>query len=352
MKRLEKLRKAMLAADLAGVFVSKRENLFYLAGFSGSEGSLYVTADRAVVLVDARYEEQARQECVGWEVLRVSAPNRLDLVAVEERTVGFESEHVSVALFETLKKRLPADVVWRDASPLLKDLRLYKDAEEIAALQKAVAIADGAFSHILPFLKPGVREVEIAMEMDFYMRRLGAKGPSFDFIIAAGARSALPHGVASHAKLQQGSVILMDYGCLYEHYCSDITRTVFLGEPTSEEREVYHIVKEGQRLAMAAMTPGVAANLPDQAVRAFFAEKGLAQYFGHSLGHGVGLEVHEKPTLRERSDERLEPGMVFSNEPGIYLAGRFGVRIEDMVYMTPKGAVTMTQSTKDLLVLG
>lgn len=350
-KRLEKLREAMKKASFQGAFLHKRENVFYMSGFTGTEGSLYITVDRAVILVDSRYEEQATKECPDFEVKRVMDPTRFEVAVEDETIIGFEADHVTVNLFEQMREYLPQQLTLRNIAPLLNNIRLYKDEDELSRLQRAVDIADEAFQHILPFIKEGVREIDVAIELDFFMRKLGAQGPSFDFIVASGERSSMPHGVASVKRIVSGNAITMDYGCICNRYCSDMTRTVYLGEPGAEQRELYAIVKEGQKRAFEAMAVAVDATVPDKGARDYFAEKGLDGYFGHSLGHGVGLEVHEGPVVSPHGKMKLEPNMVFTNEPGIYLPGKYGVRIEDMIVMTPTGPVTMTASSKELIIL-
>ncbi|MBQ1252571.1 MAG: M24 family metallopeptidase, partial [Firmicutes bacterium] len=207
------------------------------------------------------------------------------------------------------------------------------------------------FHHILPFIREGVYEIDIADEMEFFMRKQGASGPSFEFIVAGGARSALPHGVAGKNKLKAHEPVLMDYGCVFENYCSDITRTVFLGDPGEEARALYYIVKEGQLRGYRNSLIGKPIRFAEEAVRAYFAEMELDNYFGHSLGHGVGLEIHEAPTVNCKTDAKFKNGMVYTIEPGIYIPGACGVRIEDMVLMTMSGPEPLTGAPKDLIIL-
>ncbi len=350
-KSLEKLRKKLSEENLDGIFLHQRENVLYLTGFTGSTGGALVTMEHAWILVDSRYTEQAGQQCPDFEVVDVDRPWHFQSLIKDEKTVGFEEDFLTVAIYDEMKEKLADSVSLVPASSLMKDVRMYKEPEELDKLQRAVDIADDAFHHILSFLKEGVMEVDIANELDFYMRSQGATGPSFDFIVASGERSALPHGVASRKKLEHGEAVLMDYGCIYENYCSDMTRTVFLGDPGPEMQQLYYIVKEGQARAYRNAIVGKAMNLPELAVRSYFQQMDLEQYFGHSLGHGVGLEIHEMPFANRKATEKFRPGMVFTIEPGIYIPNGAGVRIEDMVYMTYNGPHTMTGSPKELIIL-
>ena len=351
MNRLATLREELEAGELDAIFLHQRENVLYMTGFSGTTGGLFVTKEKAFVLVDSRYEEQARQQCVDFEVVLSSRPYEIKEVVAGAGSVGFEEDFITVEIYHKLQAECGESVALKPAAEILRKLRMRKDEEELAKIREAVRIADEAFYHILPFLKEGAYELDIANEMDFFMRREGATGPSFDFIIATGERSALPHGVAGRNKLKAHAPVLMDYGCVYENYCSDITRTVFLGEPGEEARALYRVVSEGQKRGYANSLIGKPIAWAEQAVRAYFDELELDRYFGHSLGHGVGLEIHEAPTVNRMSEGKFRDGMVYTLEPGIYLPGAMGVRIEDMVLMTYQGPQQLTQAPKELIVL-
>ncbi len=351
MNRLEALREELINKELDGIFLHQRENVFYLSGFSGTTGGLFVTGEKALLLVDGRYEEQAKQECEGYEIVLSPRPFEIGKVLSCETRIGFEEDVLTYQEYNLLKSEAANDAVLIPATSILKKLRLIKDEDELEKLKQAVKIADDAFHHILPFLKEGVYEIDIANEMDFYMRKQGASGPSFDFIIAGGVRSALPHGVAGKNKLKAHAPVLLDYGCVYEHYCSDITRTVFLGEPSEEARALYRVVSEGQKRGYACSLLGKPMAAADQGVRNFFQQCEMDQYFSHSLGHGVGLEIHEDPVVNGKNTDTFKNGMVYTIEPGLYLPGFCGVRIEDMVVMTYQGPQQLTASPKDLIVL-
>lgn len=351
MKRLDTLRENMADHGLDAMFLHQRENVLYITGFSGTTGGLYVTENHAYVLVDSRYEEQAKEQCPDFEVILSARPWEIAKVKNGEKRIGFEEDVLTYEVYHLLKSEAGEDAELVPAAELMKKQRMIKDEMELEKLKTAVKIADDAFHHILPFIHEGVEEIDIATEMDFFMRKEGASGPSFDFIIAGGARSALPHGVASRAKLQANRPVLMDYGCIYEGYCSDITRTVFLGDPGEEARALYYIVKEGQLRGYRNSLIGKPIRFAEEAVRAYFKECELEEYFGHSLGHGVGLEIHEAPTVNTKSEGKFRNGMVYTIEPGIYIPGACGVRIEDMVLMTLQGPETLTGAPKDLIIL-
>ena len=351
MNRLESLREKMAEQNLDAVFLHQRENVLYMTGFTGTTGGLYVTETRAFVLVDSRYEEQAKEQCCGFDVVLSGRPYEIAKVRNGEKRIGFEEDVLTYEVYQLLKAEAVEEAELVPAAEIMKNLRMIKDEEELAKLKTAVQIADNAFHHILPFIREGVYEIDIATELDFYMRKQGATGPSFDFIVAGGARSAMPHGVAGRNKLKAHETVLMDYGCVYENYCSDITRTVFLGDPGEEAKALYYIVKEGQKRAYANSLIGKPISFAEQAVRSFFAEKELDSYFGHSLGHGVGLEIHEAPVVNAKTDARFKNGMVFTLEPGLYIPGACGVRIEDMVLMTYQGTQTLTEAPKEMIIL-
>lgn len=351
MNRLETLKDELINNELDAIFLHQRENVLYLTGFSGTTAGLFVTGDKALLLVDGRYEEQAKQQCDGFEVVLSPRPFEIGKVLSGERRIGFEEDVLTYEEFNFLVSETADNASLIPAAAILKKMRLIKDEDELTKLRQAVKIADDAFHHILPFIKEGVYEIDIANEMDFFMRKQGATGPSFDFIIAGGPRSALPHGVAGKNKLKAHEPVLMDYGCVYEHYCSDITRTVFLGEPDEEARALYRIVSEGQKRGYACSLLGKPVAFADQGVRDFFQKCELDQYFTHSLGHGVGLEIHEDPVVNGRNNQKLKNGMVYTIEPGLYLPGCCGVRIEDMVVMTYQGPEQLTAAPKDLIVL-
>jgi Xaa-Pro aminopeptidase len=256
---------------------------------------------------------------------------------------------LSYSSFKLYAKEIESELV--PFSGIIEKLRLIKTDAEIKILKVAADIADAAFKHILDFLRPGKTELEVSNELEFFMRRAGATSSSFDTIVASGYRSALPHGVASDKVIEAGDIVTMDYGCYYNGYVSDITRTVAVGEPDAKLKEIYDIVLEAQLLGMAGIKPGMTGREADAITRDYITEKGYGEYFGHSTGHGIGLEIHEGPGLSMKSDVILEPGMVVTCEPGIYIPGLGGVRIEDDTLITKDHNEALTHSTKELIIL-
>jgi len=347
----EKLKEAGLTAMLIGSAVNRR----YLSGFTGSAGILLLTGGNRYLLTDFRYMTQAPEQATGYQVVE-HAPDPLETVAMllaKEGIVrlGFEEQHVTYADYQTWSKALaPVELV--PLPSLVEELRAVKDEQEIAVMQEAAALADDTFSHILGYIETGRTELEIALEMETYMRRRGASGPSFDTIVASGERSALPHGVASARKIGTDEFVKLDFGALYNGYCSDLTRTVVIGKPTDKHREIYAIVLEAQMHALAHIRPGMTGREADALTRDIIARYGYGEFFGHGTGHGFGMEIHEAPRLSMKSNAILTPGMTVTVEPGIYLPGFGGVRIEDDVVITDTGIKILTSSPKELTVLG
>jgi Xaa-Pro aminopeptidase len=338
---------------LDAILFSSLLNIRYLCGFSGSEGALLLTRDNAWFLCDSRYTAQAAVE-VGDAAIRQFTV-KLDTVAellgeLKLSMVGFEAAHTTVADFKALSDKL-AQVELVALNNDLDQIRSCKDPEEIEQLQSVASLASAALLALLPRLVAGVSEREIARELEFEMLRQGADGRAFDFIVASGERGAMPHGRASDKLIQPGELITIDFGAARNGYHSDETVTVALGQPDERGREIYRIVKEAHDLAIDRVRPGVACRELDVVARECIRDHGYAEYFGHGLGHGVGLEIHEKPVVSPRSEAVVEEGMVFTIEPGIYIPGFGGVRIEDTVVVTRDGCRLLTRVPKELMVL-
>lgn len=353
-QRVNKLRKQIEEQPFDGMLILKPENRRYLSGFTGSSGYLLITGQEAVLITDFRYTEQAKGQAPHFRVVEhgSSAPDaiRAELESAGVKRLAFETDHLTYALYAAYNEKFaPVELIPTEG--IVEKIRAVKDEQEIATIRQACAIADAAFSHILGFLKPGISERDVALELEFFMRRQGAKSSSFDIIVASGTRSSLPHGVASDKILQQGDFVKLDFGALYDGYCSDITRTVVLGEPNEQQKQIYNIVLEAQLRALDHLKPGMSGKEADALARDLIREKGYGDQFGHSLGHGLGLYIHEEPRLSALSDDRLEPGMVVTVEPGIYIPGFGGVRIEDDVVITESGIDILTRSTKELVIL-
>jgi Xaa-Pro aminopeptidase len=353
MEKLEKLRKAFLENGIDGLLIESPYNRRYMSNFTGTAGIVLISMDRAQFITDFRYVEQAKKQCEGFEVIRYSA-SIVNEIADQVKNLGinklgFEEEHITYASFKVYEKVIEAELV--PVSGLIEKLRLIKTDSEIKILKEAADIADAAFKHILGFIRPGKTELEVANELEFFMRKAGAASSSFDTIVASGLRSALPHGVASNKVIEKGDLVTLDYGAYYKGYVSDITRTVAIGQPDAKLKEVYEIVYEAQARGMAGIKPGMTGKEADALTRDYIAEKGYGEYFGHSTGHGIGLEVHEGPALSLRSDLVLEPGMVVTCEPGIYIPGLGGVRIEDDTRITYDHNEALTHSSKEQFIL-
>ncbi len=353
MTRVNRLRALLAQHQLDAILIHKPENRTYLTGFTGSAGVALVTERDALLLVDFRYVEQAAAEAPEWEVVKV-APQATDTVVEivrrgELRRIGFESDGLTYKQYGELAKALqPSELVPVDG---LDRLRWVKDTEELARIRKAAAIADAAFAHVRSLLRPGIRERDVALELEFFMRRHGADKEAFETIVASGVRSSLPHGRASDKVLASGEFVTLDFGAVVRGYHSDCTRTVVLGEASSRQREIYELVLTAQQRALAGLRPGLNTRDADALARQVITDAGYGDQFGHGLGHGVGLAIHEGPALSPREDATLEAGMVVTVEPGVYLPGWGGVRIEDLAVITPGGCEILTTAPKHLMEL-
>jgi Xaa-Pro aminopeptidase len=352
--RQKNLREALEGQKLDALVVTHLPNVRYLCGFSGSAGVL-LAAPRSVFITDGRYAEQASQQVDG---VRVSIAKGSPLAAAAEacvrmklKRVGIESDHLTVAQLAALEQALGKGVKVIRLTCIVEQLRMRKDADEIELLRNAVSLSSHLFRPLLRWMRSGTAESAIAAKLEYMAKRAGASAMSFDTIVASGARSALPHGVASAAKLPPTGFVVLDYGVVLDGYCSDMTRTVHLGKIAAEDRALYVAVLEAQLSSISTLRPGVTAGEVDQAARHELKRAKLDRYFTHSTGHGVGLEIHEPPRLAARSDDILLPGMVITIEPGVYLPGRCGIRIEDMVLVTDRGYEVLTPVSKELIEL-
>ena len=340
--------------SLKAVLFTDLRNIRYLCGFSGTEGVLLISPDNAWFLCDSRYTAQAAEEVQGAEI-RESAPNRIDsIVALAHEydlvRIGFEAAHTNVSAFRRMSEML-AGIELVELGSDLDEIRVCKDRAEIELLSSVATLSSQALTAILAYIKPGVREADIALELELEMRRRGADGKAFDFIVASGVRGAMPHGRASDKIIQTGELVTIDFGALKDGYYSDETVTVACGKPEIRAAEIHSIVRTAHDLAILAVRPGISCKDLDEVARAYIRDKGYGEYFGHGLGHGVGLEIHELPTLSPRSTAVLKEGMVITVEPGIYIPGFGGVRIEDTVVVTGSGCNVLTSADKQLLVL-
>lgn len=350
-ERVERLRQAMGQEGIELLLVAETANVTYLTGFSGDSAHLLLSAKDAWLITDGRFTEQAAAEAPHCEVVRHTAS--LAKCAAElanasgAKTLGFEPNVLTVAAHADLTKELQG-VEPVPKKGLVEKLRQLKDAEELQRIRAAAALADDAFRAIRARLAPGQSEAEVANALEFEMRRLGARRGAFEAIVAARQRSSLPHARATDATIAPGDPVLVDWGAEMGLYCSDCTRMLFLGQPDSRWSELYELVREAQEKAIEAIRPGVDAREVDAAARVHIAQAGYGDAFKHGLGHGVGLRVHEGPTLSSRSEDKLAPGMVVTVEPGIYVAGWGGIRIEDLVAVRPDGPEILSSIPKHI----
>jgi len=353
-ERINKLYELLAGAGIEAFYVTNPENRFYLSGFSGTAGALLLCRNDLFLLTDFRYANQAGLESPDFEVIEVTGSyiETLEQILKKKNVflLGCEGDHLSYNQFLALKDKL-AGIDIKGTSGLVEKLRLNKDRAEIKKIEEAVRLADQAFEQILPVIKPGVPEREIALKLEYSMRSMGADGIAFNIIVASGPRSALPHGVASSRILQRGDLITMDFGAVYHGYHSDITRTVVLGKPEPRQEEIYSIVLEAQVQAVKAVRSGVRASDIDRVARDIIARRGYGDYFGHSTGHGLGLNIHENPRLSSKDETILQAGMVVTVEPGIYLPDWGGVRIEDTVMVEESGCRVLTRAPKEKLMI-
>lgn len=351
--RIEKLREQMKKVDLPALLVTSQYNLRYLTGFTGTTGLAVITMDNAYFVTDFRYTEQATSQCQGYQIVQNFGPIYDEVAKIVKddhlTAIGFEEDHVSFALYSVLEEIIATDLV--PINSMIETLREVKDDEELAIIRKACDIADAAFEHILGFIKPGLTEIQVANELDFYMRSLGATGVSFETIVASGVRSAMPHGVASEKVIEQGDLITLDYGCYYQGYVSDMTRTIALGDPGEKLKEIHQLVLDAQLKVIDAAKAGVTGVELDAVARDYFEQKGCAEAFGHSTGHGIGLEIHEGPNVSKVAEKAFVSGNVITNEPGLYYPGIGGVRIEDDMLVTENGVEILTHSPKELIII-
>jgi Xaa-Pro aminopeptidase len=353
--RLTRVREQLTKRRVDAILLTNLDNIRYASGFSGSSATVVITSKRAVILVDSRYTLQAKEECPGFEVIQYSGDvlKTTNDILLEDKvaSVGFEAEYVTISTHRKMRKMIDKGVRLVGTKRVIEDIRLVKDADEIRKLKKAIALADECFDHIISFVKPGMTERDVALEIYLYMYKNGAESLAFDTIVAAGPHAAFPHAEPGQAVLQKGQMLKMDYGARVDGYNSDITRTIFLGEPDDKQKEVYNTVLDAQLKAIEAIKPGVLGKDIDAIARDYIASKGYGENFGHGLGHSLGMATHDGPGLSSGSDIALESGMVMTVEPGIYIEGWGGVRIEDDVLVTETGCEILTKARKDIVVV-
>ena len=350
-ERLVRLRKALEDTGVEGFYISGEPNVAYFTGKKGNDCSLYITQNEAFIITDFRYREMA-QELIWLEYWETAIGKDLYgfINSRPEKTIGLEKDRLKLSTYLSLKEKCPDKefVALRD---IVLELREVKDEFEIDATKKACAIAMKAFDHMCGYLRPGLTEREAAAELEHCMKKLGAEDLSFDTILITGAKTSYPHGVPGDDIIRKGDFVTMDYGCKVDGYCSDETRTVAIGQPTQEMIDVYNIVLEAQLAACDNIKAGMTGKECDALARDVIERAGYGEYFGHSLGHGTGLEIHESPRYAQTWDHPIKAGTIVSIEPGIYLPKKFGVRIEDLALVTETGIINFVTAPKELIIL-
>lgn len=355
-QRLQRLRQGLQAARVDAVLVNHLPNIRYLCGFTGSAGILVVTGRENVFFSDGRYSEQARQEVQGAKIRIRSGKSALAATAewiAEQgtlRRMGIDPAHITVGERDTLARGLRRQRLV-SVLPIVEQMRMVKDSEEVKRIRAACHMAAGLVPHLLETIYSGETETRVAGQLECAARMAGAEEMAFPTIIASGPRAALPHGRASSARIPAKGFVVCDFGVILAGYCSDMTRTVHVGRPSAEARGLYEAVQEAQHLALEAVRPGVTVGEVDFAARKLLRDRHLGKYFTHSTGHGLGLEIHESPRIASGQKDVLRPGMVITIEPGIYVPGKWGVRIEDTVVVNETGCEILTPCPKAMIVL-
>ena len=354
-QRVEKLRRLMAEKNVDAALVTDESNVRYYTGFTGDESMALIDGDHCVFLTDFRYTEQAEGECPGFTVMEPEAAVPFATVDKLCREWGVkrlwvEEENISWSRYNKMSAAMDGiELVPNDGA--VKSVRVVKEPGEIDAIRKAQEIAELGFDYMLDFIEPGMTEREVALELEFFTRREGSEGMSFPSIIAAGPHGAMPHAQLSDQVIRDGDMIVMDFGCIYGGYHSDMTRTIVAGKATDEMKAVYDIVLKAQQTALDGLRDGIGEVAGDKLARDIIDRAGYGKQFGHGLGHGVGLEMHEEPRLAPLAKGVIREGMVVTVEPGIYLPGKFGVRIEDFVLVKKDGIENLTKAPKELIEL-
>ncbi|WP_440895830.1 M24 family metallopeptidase [Amphibacillus sp. Q70] len=353
MTKLEKLRETLSGQELDGLIITNPYNRRYISGFTGTAGMALLTRDDQVFITDFRYTEQATEQAVGFEIIQHKQSIIKELAEqIKKRglkRVGFEQDNLTYSAYQQYTEIIPATLV--PTSGIVEEIRMIKTDEELAIMYKAAEISDLAYDHILKTVEPGMTEIEISNKLEFEMRKHGATSSSFDTIVASGYRSALPHGVASDKKIQSGELVTLDFGAIYQGYCSDMTRTFAVGEISEQLHDIYHTVLEAHLKGLDGIKAGMTGKEADALSRDYIKEKGYGEYFGHGTGHSLGLEVHEEPRLSPAGNTVLTENMVVTVEPGIYIPNVGGCRIEDDIVITSDGNKSLNKAPKELIIL-
>lgn len=349
--RIERVRECLAGQGLPALLVTGPDNIYYLAGFSGSAGALLITDTRRFLVSDFRYVQQAAEETPEWEFILAEGPIEASLASLftdlQLAEVGFEAGHVTCAAYQALAGE-QRPYALRATGDIVERVRIVKDSDEIARIREAVRITDEAYAHLTGLVRPGVTERELALEAEWFMRRHGAEAVAFPIIVAAGAHGALPHAQPGDRAVQPGDLVVVDMGARFAHYCADMTRTFAVAEATPIARDIYRICAEAQRAGVEGISAGISGREADRIVRDVIVAAGYGEQFGHGTGHGVGVEIHEAPRLSRLGEGTLPTGAVVTVEPGIYLPGVGGVRIEDLVIVREQGIEILTAAPKPM----
>ena len=332
------------------VLISSYPNIFYYSGFTSGDAYLVISKNDAVIITDSRYAVQARKQCPEYRLINISEGFYDIINNIEENTVLYEEKDISVGFYLNIKKNC-GEKNFIPASDRISEFRRKKDMDEIKRIQAAEELGDAAFSYIAERIKAGMTENSVAAEIEYFMRKNGAWKMSFETVAASGERSSMPHGTASDRIIKNGEFLTLDFGCVLDGYCSDMTRTVAVGNVSDREKEIYNLVLSAQEEALSKMKVGMKCSDIDALARDIITDAGYGKEFGHSLGHSVGIEIHESPNFSSKSPDVFEVGHVITVEPGVYIDGEFGVRIEDVVAAAKGGIINLTKSPKELIIL-
>ena len=351
-QRINSLRKSFDEYGLDAIFINSPANVSYYTGKAGDDCSIYISADDAFIITDFRYREMALELSDWLTLLETDSDHSLTtlIASRKEKNIGIEEDHLSLHTYNSLRSKIP-DKNFVLTRGLTEKLREVKDPEEIEATRRACEIADKTFTHMLDFIKPGLTENECAAELEYFMKKEGASGTSFSTIFISGIKTSMPHGVPGDKKIEKGEFVTMDYGCIFEGYCSDMTRTVAIGSASEEMVNIYNIVYKAQTECCRKIKAGITGKEADSIARDIITAAGYGEYFGHGLGHGTGLEIHESPRYSPGYKDKIKENTIVSIEPGIYLPKKFGVRIEDLALVTKNGIINFISAPKELIIL-
>ncbi len=348
--RISYLRDQMSKSDIDTLFISNKDNIRYYSGFTGTFAFLLISENKAIIITDSRYTLRAEEESPDYEIYKLkSGDNWIENSTniTKTKLIGYEGDYVSVNLLNQLQKKAEKINKWKDFSEKITSGRIIKSDEEVEILQKTIDISDSAFNNISKKIKTGMTERDVAWEVEKEMRELGAESPSFDTIVASGINGSKPHHSPTDKLIDNNEAITIDMGAKYKGYCSDLTRTIFIGDPDEKFKKIYTTVLKAQLISMETAQPDMTGEEIDKIARDIITSEGYGEHFGHSLGHGVGIEIHENPGVGPNSKNNIKPGMVYTIEPGIYIENWGGIRIEDMVIMTESGNNLLSHALKE-----